>query len=139
LDKAEQHLRADIDQLTKQRDGWHERCKELIAREPKEEERQMMLLAFAKLAIERPGWDYALNLLALRWDDGDERAVMYDQFREMHKSVMTPEGWGVLLRACVKLRRALNGEDSEAVVEGDNAIILAQNEIIQALPEQTSG
>jgi hypothetical protein len=49
-----------------------------------EEERQMVLLALAHLSIERPGWDHALNEIALLIDNGrDGRALLYDQFRAL--------------------------------------------------------
>jgi len=49
-----------------------------------EEERQMMLLALAKLALERPGWNDTLNELALKMDnkDADGRAQMFDNFKQ---------------------------------------------------------
>jgi hypothetical protein len=66
-----------------------------------EEERQMIILALAKLSLERPGWDRTLNELALKMDNKSvppqtawerisdyiprDRAVMYDQFRELHR------------------------------------------------------
>ncbi len=128
-------LVADLEDAQKKRDGWHERCKELIAREPSEEDRQMMILSFAKLSVERPGWDYALNLLSLKWDDDVEgRARMYDQFRDIHKDDMTPEQWSTLLRAASYLRRALRSECPAE--EGVNHITVAQNEILKALPEK---
>lgn len=128
-------LVADLEDAQKKRDGWHERCKELIAREPSEEERQMMILSFARLSIERPGWDYALNLLSLKWDDDeDDRARMYDQFRDIHKDDITPDQWGTLLRAASYLRRALRRECPAE--EGVNHIITAQNAILKALPER---
>ena len=132
---TEEELRADLDAAEKRAKGWEDRCRELMAMWPSEQERQMLLLALAKLSLERPGWEDALNRFALKHDDGDERAVMYDQFRDMHYHDMTPDQWGELLRACIGLRRALFGEDPEAVVEGDNAIILAQNAILKALPK----
>jgi hypothetical protein len=51
-----------------------------------EGERQMLLMALAHLAVERPGWDDALNRIAVRIDNvKDGRAVMYDEFRAMHR------------------------------------------------------
>ena len=50
-------------------------------------DRQLLLMALAHLSIERPGWDYALNRLALQFDiEADGRAAMYDQFRALRKS-----------------------------------------------------
>ncbi len=52
-----------------------------------EGERQMMLLALAKLSLEHPGWDDALNRLACKHDNvNDGRAVMYDDFRQIHEA-----------------------------------------------------
>jgi hypothetical protein len=130
---TEEELRANLDAAEKRAKGWEDRCRELMAMWPSEEERQMLLLALAKLSIERPGWDNALNRFALKHDDGDERAVMYDQFREMHKSAMTPDKWSELLRACIGLQRALFDDDAKAGVERDNAIFIAQNAILIAL------
>jgi hypothetical protein len=52
--------------------------------EIEEGDRQMILLALAKLSLERPGWDAALNELALKMDNRDTkgRAEMYDNFRK---------------------------------------------------------
>lgn len=51
-----------------------------------EEERQMVLLALAHLAVERPGWDDALNRIALRIDNDHEgRAALYDKFRRLRE------------------------------------------------------
>lgn len=51
-----------------------------------ESERQMVVMALAHLSVERPGWDDALNRLALRIDNNsDGRAVMYDEFRRLRK------------------------------------------------------
>lgn len=53
--------------------------------ELEEGERQATLLALAKLSLERPGWDYMLNVIALKMDNqSDGRAVMYDRFRRIH-------------------------------------------------------
>lgn len=56
-----------------------------------EGERQLILLALAKLSIERPGWDDALNQLALKMDNEAEglegvRAEMYDSFRRLDRN-----------------------------------------------------
>lgn len=49
-----------------------------------EEDRQMTLLAFAHLSVERPGWDDALNRIALRIDNVENgRAVMYERYRDL--------------------------------------------------------
>ena len=49
-----------------------------------EAERQLVLLALAGLSIRSPGFDYALNRLALRIDNDEAgRASMYDDFRNL--------------------------------------------------------
>jgi len=51
-----------------------------------ESDRQMVLMALAHLSVERPGWTHALNTIALQIDSQrDGRAVMFDEFREMHR------------------------------------------------------
>jgi hypothetical protein len=60
-----------------------------------EGERQIVLMALAALSIERPGWDAALNEIAMKIDNVDRakgaeptrppRAKMYDAFREFRK------------------------------------------------------
>jgi hypothetical protein len=51
-----------------------------------EADRQMVLMALAHLAVERPGWDYALSRIAIRVDNKTRtgRPELYDEFREMH-------------------------------------------------------
>lgn len=47
----------------------------------------MLLMALAHLSVERPGWDDALNRLALKVDsDEGGRAVMYDEFRKLRRA-----------------------------------------------------
>lgn len=55
-----------------------------------EGERQLLLMALAHLAVERPGWDDALNRLALKADDerAGNRAAMYDEFRRLRVVVL---------------------------------------------------
>ena len=51
-----------------------------------ESERQMVLMALAHLAVERPGWEYVLHDIALRIDNAENhRAVLFDEFRAMHR------------------------------------------------------
>ena len=61
-----------------------------------EGERQVVLLALAHLANERPGWDDMLNRVALRIDNEDPkhpgRAVMYDAFKTVHTGRDCPLG-----------------------------------------------
>jgi hypothetical protein len=57
-----------------------------------EGERQMMLMALAHLAIERPGWDDALNRLACRIDSVVAgRGVLYDKFRALAAALVVSE------------------------------------------------
>ncbi len=46
-----------------------------------ESERQLVLMALAHLAIERPGWDAALKLIAVKCDNAG--APLYRKFKEM--------------------------------------------------------
>lgn len=72
-----------------------------VTLELEEEERQLVLMALAQLAVRRPGWDYILNHIALRIDNHiglpetptidqaqegsvESRGEMFDQFKEMH-------------------------------------------------------
>lgn len=53
-----------------------------------ESQRQMILMALAHLSIERPGWDDALNRIALQIDNpigGRLRGEMYDEFRTLKR------------------------------------------------------
>jgi hypothetical protein len=51
-----------------------------------EGERQMVLMALAHLGVERPGWDDALNRIAVKIDNQNEgRAVMYDEFQRLER------------------------------------------------------
>lgn len=53
-----------------------------IQLELSEEQRQLVLLALATLALRSPGFDDALNEIACRIDNtNDGRAQMYDGFR----------------------------------------------------------
>lgn len=52
-----------------------------------EGQRQLILMALAHLSIERPGFDYALNLIAIKIDNVlEDRAVLYDEFRKLRDS-----------------------------------------------------
>lgn len=54
-----------------------------------EGDRQLILMALAHLAVERPGFDYALNLIAMRFDNIEkDRAVLYDRFKVLHKETL---------------------------------------------------
>ncbi len=57
-----------------------------------EGDRQMVVLALAHLSVERPGWDHALNLLALQIDNQSEgRGVMFDELRKLHRLAVVAE------------------------------------------------
>jgi hypothetical protein len=49
-----------------------------------EEERQMILLALAQLALERPGWDDALTRIAQKMDNttSEGKAEMFEAFKK---------------------------------------------------------
>lgn len=52
--------------------------------EIEEGERQLMLMALAYLSLIRPGFDFALNNLALKMDNNKAgRGVLYDAFRRI--------------------------------------------------------
>jgi len=54
----------------------------MILVELDEGDRQLILLALAELSISRPGFDAALNSVAIQFDQVEKgRAVMYDKFR----------------------------------------------------------
>lgn len=53
-----------------------------------EEERQMLLLALAKLSIERPGWHWALSGLAVKYSlvlESQDGRAMFEHFRDLHR------------------------------------------------------
>lgn len=57
-----------------------------------EEDRQLVLLALAVLSLRNPGFDDALNRIALRIDKSIAgRAGMYDEFRRLRRDVTPPE------------------------------------------------
>jgi hypothetical protein len=51
------------------------------------DDQQLLIMALAHLSIERPGFDNALNRLALKFDRdrGDGRAKLYEGFRSLHQ------------------------------------------------------
>ncbi len=50
-----------------------------------EEQRQLLLMALAHLAVERPGWDCALTEIAARIDNHvDGKAELYEKFKQLH-------------------------------------------------------
>jgi hypothetical protein len=53
-----------------------------------EGDRQLVLMALAHLSVERPGWDDALQRIAIRIDNTnpDGRPRMYDEFRLLHQN-----------------------------------------------------
>jgi hypothetical protein len=70
----------------------HYKTTRLLSLDLPEEDRQMVLLALAVLSLESPGFDDALNRIALRIDnhyvrrvDDSERAVTYDEFRDARR------------------------------------------------------
>lgn len=57
-----------------------------------EPDRQLILMALAHLSVERPGFDDALNRIALRFDNNrGDRAEMYDGFRELRRRAVAAE------------------------------------------------
>jgi len=73
-----------------------------------ESQRQLVLMALAWLSLQRQGFDYALNEIALKLDnayvasnreaipDGSRRAKLYDEFRapRLEELLQTIEGHG---------------------------------------------
>ncbi len=56
----------------------------MIKLEIDEGDRQLLLLALAVLSLDSPGFDYALNKIAVRIDNTEaDRAIMYDSFRRL--------------------------------------------------------
>ncbi len=61
-----------------------------IALELDEGDRQLVLLALAVLSLRSPGFDYALNRIALRIDkreESDDRAALYDALRNCRRDI----------------------------------------------------
>ena len=58
----------------------------MIQLELEESDRQLVLLALAVLSLESPGFDDALNRIAVRIDNVEkDRGVMYDSFRQFRR------------------------------------------------------
>lgn len=56
----------------------------------KEADRQLVLLALAQLSLCSPGFDAALNRVALQIDtENGGRAVIYDEFRRLRADLIT--------------------------------------------------
>lgn len=60
----------------------------MVTLELTEADRQLVLMALAHLAVEKPGFDYTLNLIALRIDNSiisrkQKRAKLYDEFKAL--------------------------------------------------------
>jgi hypothetical protein len=59
-----------------------------------EEDRQLVLMALAHLAVARPGFDDALATIARRIDnhspDPDRRPELYDEFKRLHAESLKP-------------------------------------------------
>jgi hypothetical protein len=58
-----------------------------------EGERQMLLLALAKLSIERPGWHWTLGELAAKFSTAptiEDGRAMFEQFRAIQSTRQTP-------------------------------------------------
>jgi hypothetical protein len=116
-----ERMRQDAERRAEMAASMHEKAKRDLEDAQKrmmprldEADRQMLLLALARLSIERPGWDHALNLLALQFDVPAEtmkvdpkagmsekmtrdaleihekpRAVLYDAFRKIRSEEIT--------------------------------------------------
>src|ERR1017187_6197328 len=83
-----------------------------------EEQRQLVLLALATLALERPGFDYALTNIALLIDNHrpDGAAEMYEGFKALNagrhaKAGGTTEAWADPLKPEAHYAELLNMPD----------------------------
>jgi len=86
-----------------------------------ESDRQLVILALAALSIESPGFDMALNTIALLLDNAQEgRAVQYDAFRAVHET-RVPDA-----QKTVIARYGPNGRDYTS------GVLLAQHDPILA-------
>lgn len=57
-----------------------------------EGDRQLILLALAVLSLASPGFDGALNTIAMRIDNIDAgRAKTYDEFRRLRRDTIAPD------------------------------------------------
>jgi hypothetical protein len=71
-----------------------------------EGQRQLILMALAHLSIERPGFDWALNQIAVKMDNiSKDRAILYDEFRELRSSNLLLDATD--LRASMLLSRPI--------------------------------
>lgn len=58
-----------------------------------EEQRQLILMALAHLAVERPGWDDALSRIAVLADNVVEgKPEMYEQFKRLRSESRSRPG-----------------------------------------------
>lgn len=57
-----------------------------------ESERQAIILALAHVAVDRPGWDYMLNEIALKMDrDIEGRAMMFETLKAIKQRYLVPD------------------------------------------------
>jgi hypothetical protein len=55
-----------------------------------EEQRQLVLMALAHLAVERPGFDQALSKIAMKMDNLFEgKPELYGRFKELHSAMIS--------------------------------------------------
>jgi hypothetical protein len=74
----------------------------IVTLELDEVERQLVLLALAQLSLKNPGFDYALNLIAVKMDKvKGGRAELFDRFREAR------------FRGFQELKKEIQGEEDQ--------------------------
>ena len=93
-----------------------------------EEQRQLVLLALATLALERPGFDYALTNIALLIDNHrpDGAAEMYEGFKALNadrhaKERETMEALGESVKLQAHYAKLLNMHDGGERIAFDSA------------------
>jgi len=101
LEETVEKLQQKIDSLAGLQEG--------ITLKLEEGERQMVLMALAHLAVERPGWDHALSGIATRIDNIQAgRPVLFDSFKEMKpKGIVVESPVQAWVRAATLMRSAI--------------------------------
>lgn len=129
-----------------------------------EEERQMLLLALAKLSLERPGWHWALSSLAVKYSlvvSSEDGRAMFEQFRDLHRpeaegapepevcicaAVLTEEGLVIrghrhhdaLRAASLAFCTPKRGEDAQGFITSRNRYVTARRVTSSKSPPVTS-
>lgn len=81
-----------------------------------EEDRQLVLMALAGLSLRCPGFDHALNLIALRMDHNEGgRAALYSEFRKLAEVPDLPPSMALVRRSPAELAQRVTALE-EALV-----------------------